>query len=376
MPDLRSIENTRPIVMAKEPQVKKNRRWRWILSGIIIIIVFIAGGVYFGYQDGIHQRLALESSKVTELAATQFDLGVADLQAGHLQNAQTRFEYVINLDPSFPGAAEKLGEVLVALSLTQTPTIGFTPTATTIPVTPTPDTRGEEELFSQIKQNIADKQWTDAINNLEVLRKLNITYQAVQADGMYYFALRNRGIQRITVNGQLEQGLYDLSLAERFGPLDSDAESFRTWARLYLDGASFWQVDWGIVVSYFSQIYEALPALRDGSGITASERFRIAALAYGDELSAAKDYCKAQAQYEAAQPLSQDPNLSATISSAAGSCKQSSETPGSQPTTAPITTGTVTPTVTSTPEPGQTATPTDAATPTVTPTPTGTTPPA
>jgi tetratricopeptide (TPR) repeat protein len=366
MPDPRLIEKTHPIAMAKEPQVKKNRRWRWFLYGIIIVILFIAGGGFLGYQDGIKQRLALEYSKVTELASTQFDLGVADLQAGRLQTAQTRFEYVINLNPSFPGAAQKLAEVLLALSLTQTPTIGFTSTATTIPLTPTPDTRGEEELFNQVKQDIANKQWTDAINNLEALRKLNVTYEAVQADGMYFFALRNRGIQRITVDGQLEQGLYDLSLAERFGPLDSYAESIRTWARLYLDGASFWKVDWGIVVSYFSQIYEALPALRDGSGITASERFRIASLAYGDQLSQAKEYCKAQAQYEAALPLmSQDPNIGATVSSARGSCIKSSQTPVPQPTAAPQTTATLTPTETATATTGSVppATPTDTSTP-------------
>jgi len=371
MPDSTPIEKTHPIAMAKEPQIRKNRRWRWILLGIIIVILFIAVGGFLGYQDGIRQRLALEASKVTELAATQFDLGVVDLQAGRLQNAQTRFEYVINLDPSFPGAAEKLAEVLMAFYLTQTPTIGFTPTATTVPMTPTPDTRGEDEIFNQVKQNIANKQWADAINNLEALRKLNLSYQAVEADDMYYIALRNLGVQQIIVDGQLEQGLYNLALAERFGPLDSDAVSFQTWARLYLDGASFWKVDWGTVVSYFSQIYLALPALRDSTGMTASERFRIAAQAYGDQLFQAKEYCKAQAQYQAAQDLSQDPNFAATVSSAKEACGQSSQTPVPQPTATSGTTGTTTPTETATAtiEPVQSATTQPPAPPTQTSTP-------
>ena len=371
MPDSTPIEKTHPIAMAKEPQIRKNRRWRWILLGIIIVILFIAVGGFLGYQDGIRQRLALEASKVTELAATQFDLGVVDLQAGRLQNAQTRFEYVINLDPSFPGAAEKLAEVLMAFYLTQTPTIGFTPTATTVPMTPTPDTRGEDEIFNQVKQNIANKQWADAINNLEALRKLNLSYQAVEADDMYYIALRNLGVQQIIVDGQLEQGLYNLALAERFGPLDSDAVSFQTWARLYLDGASFWKVDWGTVVSYFSQIYLALPALRDSTGMTASERFRIAAQAYGDQLFQAKEYCKAQAQYQDAQDLSQDPNFAATVSSAKEACGQSSQTPVPQPTATSGTTGTTTPTETATAtiEPVQSATTQPPAPPTQTSTP-------
>jgi hypothetical protein len=238
-------------------------------------------------------------------------------------------------------------------------------------MTPTPDTRGEDEIFNQVKQNIANKQWADAINNLEALRKLNLSYQAVEADDMYYIALRNLGVQQIIVDGQLEQGLYNLALAERFGPLDSDAVSFQTWARLYLDGASFWKVDWGTVVSYFSQIYLALPALRDSTGMTASERFRIAAQAYGDQLFQAKEYCKAQAQYQAAQDLSQDPNFAATVSSAKEACGQSSQTPVPQPTATSGTTGTTTPTETATAtiEPVQSATTQPPAPPTQTSTP-------
>ncbi len=383
MPDSTSLEKTHPIAMAKEPQVKKNRRWRWILSGIIIVILFIAGGGFLGYQNGIRQRLALEANNITELAATQFDLGVVDLQAGRLQNAQTRFEYVINLDPSFPGAAEKLAEVLMAANLTQTPTIGFTPTATTIPVTPTPDTRGEDELFNQVKQDIANKQWAVAINDLEALRKLDLSYHAVEADDMYYLALRNLGIQQITADGQLEQGLYDLALAEQFGPLDSDAVSYQTWARLYLDGASYWKVDWATVVSYFSQIYQALPSLRDSSGMTASERFRIAAQAYGDQLFQAKQYCQALAQYQAAQNLSQDPNFGATVSSVNAACIKSSQTPVPQSTPTLLMTGTATPTETATAsiEPSQSTTeppvtPTDTMTPAPQATPTDTATPA
>jgi hypothetical protein len=64
--------------------------------------------------------------------------------------------------------------------------------------------------------------------------------------------------------------MYDMSLAEQFGPLDKEADTYRTWARLYITGASFWEIDWEQVINYFSQVYAAVPMLRDGSGVTAS----------------------------------------------------------------------------------------------------------
>ena len=79
--------------------------------------------------------------------------------------------------------------------------------------------------------------------NLIPLRKDDITYHAAEVDGMYYMALRNRGVCKIypqsyepnascaTLNINLEGGIYDLTQAEQFGPLDATASALRTWAR-------------------------------------------------------------------------------------------------------------------------------------------------
>jgi tetratricopeptide (TPR) repeat protein len=39
---------------------------------------------------------------------TQFELGVADMDAGRYEMARKRFEYVIEINPNFPGIEEKL----------------------------------------------------------------------------------------------------------------------------------------------------------------------------------------------------------------------------------------------------------------------------
>jgi hypothetical protein len=59
--------------------------------------------------------------------------------------------------------------------------------------------------------------------------------------------------------GELEQGLFDLSSAEQIGPLDGEAEGVRSWATLYLSGASFWDVNLQRAIDIFQQIKEAYP---------------------------------------------------------------------------------------------------------------------
>jgi tetratricopeptide (TPR) repeat protein len=214
------------------------------------------------------------------------------------------------------------------MNRTATPTTA--PTATTIPVTPTPDLRGFDQMFQDAQQLILNKDWQKAIDALDNLRKANLQYHTVDVDGMYYVALRNLGVQDILVDGELEMGIYDLALAERFGPLDSDADSYRTWAQYYITGASFWQVDWSQVVYYFAMVYPAMPNMHNGgaTGMTATERFRLGSIAYGDQLAKAGDFCKAKEEYSNALSLHDDPVLDPTASFVTDKC-------GSGPTATP-----------------------------------------
>jgi tetratricopeptide (TPR) repeat protein len=155
---------------------------------------------------------------------------------------------------------------------------------------------------------------------MEALRQNNLTYRSVQVDGMMYLALRNRGMQKILAEGSLEPGLYDLALAERYAPLDSRAEGIRTWTRLYLTGASYWDVDWSQVVFYFEQVYPQLPNLRDATFMTATERYRIGAIEYAKQLLAAGEYCQAQEYFENALAISADPEVQPLAQDAAEAC--------------------------------------------------------
>jgi len=250
---------------------KKRRRW-WLPIVCIVIILLGAGlGTFVGYRAGILDRVKAQNDQKVMAATTQYTMGVADFEAGRYEMARRRFEYVISIDPGFPGAADKLTEAMVKIAQALTPTPVPSPTPS-----PTPDLRNEEQLFAQIQQDLANQQWAAAIANIETLRNLKLDFRAVDVDGMYYIALRFLGIQNILNDGQLEVGIYNLTLSEQFAPLDVDAKNYRNWARQYIAAATFWGVDWAKVVAYFTEIYPALPNLRDSSGMTATERFRIA----------------------------------------------------------------------------------------------------
>lgn len=297
-----------------------DRKGFWPLAGILVMLIIIILGVLIGVKGGINQRLEQERSSALIKANEQYELGISDLQSGRYDNAQERFEYVLRLDPEYPGAADMLYQALFQSNNQKTPTPTQTNTPTPTATSSLPDQAGAEERFNNIVALIISEKWSEAILEMDLLRKFDLNYRPVDVDGYYYIALRNRGVEKILQLGELEQGIYDLSLAERFAPLDKEADSFRVWARLYLTGASYWDVNWEQVVYYFSQIQPAFPNLRDGSGMTATERLRKGLIKYGDQIAATGDFCKAQTYYEQALALGSDPVAQPTVASVAQKC--------------------------------------------------------
>jgi hypothetical protein len=308
-----------PPIFANDHSTPRRKRFSLRLLiplGILGLILIGVLSAFAGYQRGLTIRSWALSTQEAAGAKEQFDLAVQDVQNKEYARARQRLEYIIKLDPNYPGVTEKLAEVLLQMSITATPT--FTPTPT---LTPTPDTRGVEELFSQAQQSLYNGDWTSAINTLFSLRKADINYKTVLVDDMFYAAYRNSGKDKILKNGDLEGGIYDLTLAQRFGPLDADSKSYLTWARLYILGASYWDVDWGQAVYYFAQVAPALPNLHDSTGWTATQRYKLALVGYGDSLIVHKEWCAAAKQYEQALAYGGDANVQQAYNNALQKCE-------------------------------------------------------
>lgn len=276
----------------------------WIVFLIFLLLLIL--GSFSGYGIGVMERRGAQSTLVSQQLGEQFKLVQQDIDGQRFIVARQRLEFILQQDVSFPGATDKLAELLVLQAITPSPVPSATPT-----LTPTPDLRSQEAIFAQAQQQLDAKDWTGLMGSLDSLRKTDETYKTVKVDSMYYQALRSRGMDQILGSGaykttNMEGGIYDLTLAERFGPLDGYADGLRNFSRMYIIGASFWDVNWPQAIEYFRQVSAYAPNLRDASNVTASQRLSDALLGYGDQISQAakfKDRCEALNYWEEANRI-------------------------------------------------------------------------
>lgn len=303
-----------------------SRRKR-VLTALLIYItaIFIVG--VFAYFQGRRTNVLQNQEELIQALDEQYQLGITDLEAGRYAVARQRFEAVIQFDPEYPGAEDALVEALIHLDV---PTTTPTPQATA-----TPDPSPPDQLFADAKTAISAGDWDTVINKLLSLRGKDPEYEQIKVDGYLYIALRNRGMDLIS-QGQMEEGLYNLSLAEQFGPLDRDALFRRTLAQQYLLANSFIGLNWGRAAELFAGLCE------QGATSDACPKYADAAWKYGDQLWNAGDPCGADAQYGASLDAYIYPELEPTADKAARVCKTATAPPP-QPTATPTPTETPTP---------------------------------
>jgi hypothetical protein len=315
-----SKEDTQSIVAGGKRKSGRPRYVRAVLLGLLLVLVAALISGSLGYFSGIDQRKAEEENQRLTLATTHYKYGMEALASGNYEVARIQFEYVIQIYPEFPDITDKYTEVVINLTKTQQATAQPTPT-------PTRDIQGAQALFQQAQQDMTNQEWCLAVDTLKNLRDEDHTYETLTVDGMLWTSLRNCAIKKITTDGDLEEGLYYLSLVNKFAPLDHDAVNYSAWARLYVTGASYWEVDWSQVVYYFSQIYAAFPYMHDGSGWTAIDRYRIGLREYGESLMNTQEYCEAEEQLRLSLNIQYDEEVNRLADEAYLYCQGPTEEP-------------------------------------------------
>jgi len=321
------VQNPPPLRVAPKSHTRKKYPlvrfllWAVLFCGLVLFAIIL--GVLIGTQSTTQSQHSTATAFSKTSLSEQFNLALQDITENRYEVARQRLEYVIAQDPSYPGVTEKMAEVMSILYATATPT----PPAPTETATPTRDLRPVEDMFKQAQSLLTEQKWTETIDTLVALRKADPAYQTARIDGMLFISLRQRGVDKIWKEGDLEGGIYDLALSARFGPLDVQANSSRELARLYVIGSSFWEVLPDQAIIYFSQVAAAAPGLRDISGWTASARYREVLIQYGDQLATKKDWCNAQQQYELALSMGADAALQEKASNATIQCSPPTGTP-------------------------------------------------
>ena len=282
-----TLEDTQPVGSKSKP-----RNFRSVATGLLGLVVLILLGAFAGYSAGIGDRKAAEGGIISQQLAEQYQAALVDMQFGRYEAAKQRLEFIINHDPNYAGAAAKLTEVLVISSVP-------TPVTAATAAVAAPGGANADGSYQIAVQYVQAQDWPAALTALDQARKLDAAYKAAQVDGMYFFTLRNYGVGLIG-QGNLEGGIYHITLAERFGTLDNTAYQLRDNARFFVNAASFWELDWRLAAEYFSQL--ASTGLWDGT-MTAAERYHVASMRYADSLFNDAQYCAAWEQYERAASI-------------------------------------------------------------------------
>lgn len=353
-----SGQNEERILAAKTkiPFLARLKKVWWLIAFPLFAILVLYIGGYAGYQRGLEARSSASSTSEAQSLLEQFNLGVEDLNQGRYDLARQRAEYILSVEPDNEAAIGLLDLALQALNRpTLTPTLEITPTLTT--PTATPDLSSIETTFSEASAAVERGDWELALSLLIKLRNENPEYRSSEVDSLMFRGLRNRGLERI-LSGFLEQGIYDLSLAETFQPLDDQALSWRRSAEFYLFANSFIGLDWSQAYTWFSQLCGA--AIWDSC-----YKFAVSAHGYGDNLVATEDPCGALVPYDESLLTFFSNDLVPTATEAAVLC-MTATAPSPTPTETPTPEETLTPT----PDGGTTEVPEETLTPTPSITPT------
>jgi hypothetical protein len=204
---------------------RRSLRGIWVIWGILLASLIIGVSIMLGVRSGLNIRMQTDQQQRLTAAAEHFNYGVQALTQGDLAAAKTQFLYVNELVPNFPGLVEKLTEVELQMALALTPIATPTPEPVAIPTGGSTD-----EYFNLAQQAIQNQDWASALKLLETIRNIDLNYKQTQMDDLYYLVLRNLGVAQIKAN-DLETGIFNLTLAAKFAPLDVDAARYLSYAK-------------------------------------------------------------------------------------------------------------------------------------------------
>ncbi len=193
-----------------------------------MVAVSTAVGFYAGMQD--------RELQAQRTLAEHYQRGMDHLMAQEYELAAAEFEYLLQLQPDYPGAREKLAETRRRLTVIPTPTTSVS------------FTFAVGELYKQALQTYQAQDWPLAVEQLRQVRAIDAGYETAAVEEMLFTAAFTCG-QQLLNSDRLEEGLYYLDLAAELRPLSQEVIYQRQLAALYLTARGYWGVDWAKAIA-------------------------------------------------------------------------------------------------------------------------------
>lgn len=259
------------------------------LAGVLLLLAIVLG-VRAGQQQleiKRRQHIGMALQRALEYHAE-----------GQLAAAQHSYEEVLILDPSNGAALEGLAHLRqiggVATTGVPSSTAAITVTvpnpalAPTVQVQPTPSPADDVgQLLQQAEAAFAAGRWSESINLLLEVRRLNAIYATARVDELLFDAYVNLATEKDNQN-KLEEALalYDEALALQ--PAAREIRQERQLIAQYLDIVTYSGVDWARSTNLLRTLYDQEPDYRD-----VKNRLHEALLAYSGEQREEEAWCEA-----------------------------------------------------------------------------------
>jgi len=298
---------------AKTQPVGSWLRSRFKISAAALIVILlacsmlamIAASGVAGYYQGTRDR----DERTLETAALHFSRGQQNMQAKKYELAVAELEYVLQIAPDFPRAADLLAETRRRMAIVPTPTAQPTVTSPIV------------DIFKQGQAAFQAKDWGKAADLLAQVRAIDPTYDKAAVEDLLFTARYNNGMKLLSSN-LLEEGILYLDLASELRPLDPNAVTQRQLASMYLTATGYWGANWQKAIDRFTELYAIAPNYRD-----TGKRLIEAYTNYADQYVRQQDYCPAESIYGDMLKFGANPAIQSKLTDVHERCMGATPTP-------------------------------------------------
>lgn len=292
--------------------------------GLVMVIVSVVAATYlivayFAWESGRAQQAEIIRTQATEAIDRQVTLARGDLDTGSYDLALRRLDWVIAQQPDHPDALALRADVESAReAATQATSDASTadnePAPSSEPSESAPETTEALPQLQELRRLMARESFEEALPMILAFQQQFPSYERMETDQMLYDTYLALGLAAMQTD-RVETGLNYLSQAEGLGNLPQEALDYRYWAELYLDGVSYYGVNWEIASFYFRDLCAAAPFFQN-----ACQELNQILVNYGDQLAFAGDWCPAETIYREAAGGQPNPALADKLRQAQENC--------------------------------------------------------